>query len=72
MVERQLGFLSRPQQRLAISALIEDRADRAIGKGTDLEPSSAGSLEPLCAVLAVEPQDAETGAEALLGLRPAA
>jgi hypothetical protein len=71
MVERQLGCLSRPQQRLAIAALIEDRADRAIGKGTDLEPSSAGSLEPLCAVLAVEPQ-AETGAEALLGLRPAA
>jgi hypothetical protein len=60
------------RQRLTVQPLVEDRADRAVGTGPDLEPTTAGGLETIRAVLAGEPEDAEAGAEALLGMRPAA
>ncbi len=72
MVEWQFGRLGRTRQRLAIEAVLKDRADRAVGSGADLEPAPARRLEPFGAVLAGEPQDAEASAEALLGMGPAA
>src|SRR5437016_4234906 len=72
MVERQLGRLGRPRQRLAIEAVLENRVDRSVGSGADLEPSFACGLESLDTVLASEPQDAQAGPEALLGMGPAA
>jgi len=72
MVEWQLGCLHSARQRLAIQPLVEDGADRAVGSGTDLEAASARGFEPVCAVLAREPQDAEASAEALFGMGPTA
>jgi len=72
MVERQLGCLAGARQRLAIEAVGKDGVDRAVGPGADLEAAPAGRLEALDAVVAGEPQDAEAGAEALLGMGPAA
>ena len=43
-----------------------------IESGTDLQPAPAAGLEPVCAVLADQSQDAEAGAEALVGMGPAA
>src|SRR5215468_7530293 len=72
MVEGQLGRWRSPRQRLAVQPLVEDRADRAVGTGADLEPAPTSGLEPIVAVVSREPEDAEAGAEALLGMRPAA
>src|SRR5215218_8757474 len=72
MVKRQLGRGASARQRLAIEAVGQDGVDRAVGSGADLEPSFASGLEALDAVVAGEPQDAEAGAEALLGMGPAA
>src|SRR4051812_22733081 len=47
-----------------------DGAISAMGAGADLEGPHAGGLDPLCAEGAGQPDDAETGAEALLGMRP--
>src|SRR5216684_2354360 len=72
MVERQLGRGGGARQRLAIEAVLQDRVDRSVGPGADLEAAAAGRLEAVDAVLAGEPQDAQAGAEALLGVRAAA
>jgi hypothetical protein len=45
---------------------------RTIGAGTDLEAAPARRFEPIRAVLACQAQDAEAGAEALLGMWSAA
>ena len=52
----------------AIEAGLEDRADRGVGAGADLERAPAGRLEPVGIMGAGQPQDAEAGAEALLGV----
>ena len=57
--------------RPPVEPVLEDRLDRAVGAGADLEAAIAGRLEPLGAVLARQAQDAEAGAVALLGMRPA-
>ena len=57
---------------LAIEAFVENRADGTVGSGADLEATAAGGFEPFCAVLASQAQNAEAGAEALLGMGPAA
>jgi hypothetical protein len=72
MVERQLRRRGHARRWLAIEAFVENRADGAVGSGADLEAAAAGGLEPFCAVLAGQAQDAEAGAEALLGMGPAA
>jgi hypothetical protein len=53
---------------LAIEVVLQDRVDRAVGARTDLERPAAGSFEPLAAIDLGEPQDADAGAEALLGV----
>src|SRR5262249_56016543 len=72
MVERQLGWRRRWGQRLGIQCFVEDGVDGAVGKRADLEAASAGGLEAIGTELAGEPENAETGAEALLGMRAAA
>src|SRR6266851_6890157 len=72
MVERQFWRLGWAHRGLPIEAVLKDGVDRAVRSGADLEAAAARRLEPLDTVLAGQPQDAETGAEALLGMRPAA
>ena len=52
----------------AIEVVLQDRVDGGVGARADLERPAAGGLEPLAAVGLGEPQDAEAGAEALLGV----
>src|SRR6185312_5112322 len=54
---------------LAIEVVLQDRVDRAIRAGTDLERTTASGFEPFAAIAFGEPQDADAGAEALLGMR---
>src|SRR5215467_10814427 len=53
----------------AIEAVLEDRVDGTVGARPDLERPAAGGLEPLAAIGLGQPQDADAGAEALLGVR---
>ena len=62
---RPVRGLGRP---LAIEVVLQDRVDGAIGARADLERAAAGVFEPLAAVCFDEPQDANAGAEALLGV----
>ena len=57
---------------MAIEAVLQDRVERAVGLGADLEAAPAGGLEPGDAILASEPHDADAGTEAVLGMRAAA
>jgi len=60
-------WLGRPP----IEPVLEDRLDRSIGTGADVETAIAGRFQPLGAVLPRQPQDAKTRTVALLGMRPA-
>jgi hypothetical protein len=53
----------------AIEPVLQDRGDRAVGGGADVVAAPGGRFHPGRAVAAREPQDAEAGAEALLGMR---
>src|SRR4029077_4362756 len=53
---------------LAIAVGLQDRADRGVGARTDLKRAGAGGLKPLNPAALGQPQDADTGAEALLGM----
>src|SRR5580765_6224137 len=53
----------------AIEPMRQDRLDRAVARGADVVAASAGCFDAGRAVAAREPQDAESGAEALLGMR---
>ena len=53
--------------RTPIEIVGEDRFDRAIGARADVDRPRGGGIEPLVPVGASEPDDAETGAKALLG-----
>src|SRR5882757_6883606 len=48
--------------------MLQDRLDRTVARGTDVVAASAGRFDAGRAVAAREPQDAESGAEALLGM----
>src|SRR5260370_40978810 len=72
MVERQLWRLGWAHRGLPIEAVLKDGVDRAVRSGADLEAAAARRLEPLDTVLAGPPQDAEAGAEDLLGVRAGA
>ena len=52
-----------------VEAVLQDRGDRAVGAGADAEAAQAGGLEADASVALGQPQDAERGAEALLGVR---
>src|SRR5438105_15537527 len=49
--------------------MLEDRLDRAVAGGADVIAEPAGGFEPCRAVAPGEAQNAETGAEALFGMR---
>src|SRR5205085_5303309 len=53
----------------AIEPVLQDRLDRAVACGADVVAASAGGFDAGRAVAAREPQDAESGTEALLGMR---
>ena len=69
-IQRQLALRAWPS-RLPVKAMIEDRRDRAIGAGADVEPAVARRPYARGAILARQAQDAETGAIVLLRVRPA-
>ena len=54
---------------LAIEVVLQNRVNRAIGARPDLERPAASGFEPLVAIALGEPQDADAGTEALLGMR---
>jgi hypothetical protein len=56
--------------RRPIEVVGEDRLDRAVVARADVDGAGGGGVEPLASVGHGEPQDAEAGAEALLGVRP--
>src|SRR6478735_6318814 len=66
---RRLGRLNGPA---AVETVVKDRFHRGQGARIDRQRPVAGGLEPFRAVTARQPQDAEAGAEALLGVRPVA
>ena len=53
---------------LAIEVVVENGADRAVAAGADLEGSQAGRFDPFAAEGLGEPDNAQAGAEALLGV----
>src|SRR5690606_19898732 len=54
------------RQRLLIELVLEDRVDGFVAGGADVQRSAAGSLQALHTVRLRQPQNAETGTEALL------
>jgi hypothetical protein len=52
----------------AIEVVLEDGGDGGIGAGADLERPLASGLEALAAMAFGEPEDADAGAKALLGM----
>ena len=66
--QRQAG--RRRGERDLIEAVLEDGVDVAIGAGGDTARPGARGFEPRGAVALGQAQDAETGAIALLGMRP--
>ena len=55
---------------LAIELVVEDGADRAVAAGADLKGAKTGRFDPFAAERLGEPDDAQAGAEALLGMAP--
>ena len=58
-------------RRLTIELVVEDRAHRAIAQRADLDRPRGRGFEAVGAERAHQADDAETGAEALFGVRPA-
>ena len=52
-----------------IEVVAQDRDDGAVGARADVDAALAGGLDTLGAIAAHQAEDAETGAEALLGVR---
>jgi hypothetical protein len=60
-----------PLRRLPIELVVEDRAHRAIGQRAELDRPRGRGFEAVGAKRTHQADDAETGAEALFGVRPA-
>src|SRR5260370_21078340 len=58
-------------RRLTIELVVEDRTHRAVGQRADLDGARCRRFETLGAERTHQAHDAETGAEALFGVRPA-
>ena len=54
--------------RTPIEVVGKDRFDRTVGARADIDRPRGGCVEPLAAVGSGQPDDTETGAEALLGV----
>src|SRR5919109_5258865 len=53
---------------MSIELVVEDGADRSVGERADLDGACGGGLQACDAERSRQPQDAETGSEALLGM----
>ena len=53
---------------LAIELVVEDGLDRAVAAGADLKRAQAGRFDAFAAEGLGQPDDAQAGAEALLGM----
>src|SRR5262244_26076 len=53
----------------SVEAVLEDRSDGAVASRADVIAAPTGSFEPVDSIFLGEPQDAEAGAESLLGMR---
>ena len=53
----------------SVEPVLEDRGDRAVASRADVIAAPASGFEPVGAIFLGEPQDAEAGAESLLGVR---
>src|SRR3954447_2974088 len=71
VIGQQLALDGLPRRRAAIETVLEDRLDRAVGAGADVEAALAGRFQPVGAVMPRQTQDADGGAVSLLGVRPA-
>ena len=60
----------RPVCGVSIELVVEDGTDRAVGERADLDGAGGGGLQPGDPERPRQPQDAEAGSEALLGMRP--
>ncbi len=56
--------------RTPIEIVGEDRFDRAVGARADVDGPERRGFEPIAPIVPGEPDDAETGPKALLGVRP--
>ena len=52
-----------------VKVVVEDGFDRAVGPRTDVDGAFGGGFQTLSAMGTREPDDAQTGAKALLGMR---
>src|SRR5215831_9003815 len=68
---KQWEVVDRRLRRRAVELVIEDRAHRAVGQGADLDGSGRCGFEASGAERPNQADDAETGAEALFGMRSA-
>src|SRR6266446_7569844 len=54
-----------------LSAVLQDRGDRAVGAGAEHQRTGAGGIDPFGAIALDQAQDADAGAEALFGMQSA-
>ena len=52
-----------------VKVVVQDGFDRAVGAGADVDGAFGGGVQALGAMGTGEPDDAQTGAKALLGMR---
>ena len=69
MVERQRALVRARGRARAIEPGLQNGVDRAVGARPYVEPAIARRFEAIAPVLARQPEDAEAGPEALLGVR---
>ena len=58
------------RQGLLVEIVFENRFDTLVRTRTDADGAPAGGFEAALAITFAQPHDAQTGAEALLGMRP--
>ncbi len=68
-MEDRHGVLAALRGGVAIELVVEDGFDGAIGAGADIERPRRGRFHPVRSEGFDQPDDAEAGAEALLGMR---
>ena len=59
-----------PRQGLLVEIVREDRLDTLVRTRADADGPLAGGFEAALPLACAEPPEAQTGAEALLGMRP--
>src|ERR1019366_6334828 len=71
VVVQQRRAVRGARRRCLVEPVLEDRGDRGVGQRADLDGAQADRLGPGGIDAAEQPQHAETGTEALFGMRPA-